>query len=329
MKFLSIFVWLLLALPLSADSLGNKVQVKPVAGWELSAKVKPVPFPTLRYGPADGRNAAVLLTLFPAAQAGVTNLATLKLFHRKGCTPFVRALDTDVPQTEVKLPGGGVGVFASFEDPSLVGKPPQRENYKWTTSFSFLLGDDALVQATIFSDDTTTSEFKEALAIIRSMALVSQPAGSAQTGKFKPSAIAPSNTTTLPSPTKTGVQLWGGKWDDRWPVFIILEDTDTPQFYWITYKWIESKTHAGFSSQRFVGEKVRDFVTSYLLILKVTGNSGMVYGKFENPRMANLVRITPPTVPSLEDSDSVLEKSGWKPGFISAYDALHLITDTK
>ena len=164
---------ILLAWPACAAPLGGKVEVTPVPGWTFAAKPEQAPLPTLRLQPTDGRNATVLLTLFPAARLNISDAASLRKFHRMACTPFLPTPTTEVRPIEIKLPGG-IGVYASFEDPSLVGKPSRPGDYKNATSACLYLGHDIVVQATIFCDDTSSTAFTEALTIVRTVAVIAQ-----------------------------------------------------------------------------------------------------------------------------------------------------------
>src|SRR3989442_14601475 len=49
--------------------------------------------------------------------------------------------------------------------------------------------------------------------------------------------------------------LWGGKWDDTWPVFLKIEKTDTPGKYSVTYSWVEHPGE-GLRTEKSIG-KVR------------------------------------------------------------------------
>lgn len=177
-RILGLSVALLLASSASADSLGGKVEVTAVPGWTLSAKPEPAPLPTLRYLPTDGRNATILLTLIPAGRVGVSDADSLRQFHRKACAPFLPSPDAPVPQKELKLATGS-GVYASFEDPALIGKPSRPGHYKFATSASLWLGQDILVLATILCDDTGSAAFSEAMNIVRNTAVITAQAGAA------------------------------------------------------------------------------------------------------------------------------------------------------
>jgi len=113
--------------------------------------------------------------------------------------------------------------------------------------------------------------------------------------------------------------LWGGKWDDTWPVYIEVHPGDQPGEYKVEYRWLENGSDMEFSHQEHLGRKVGNHIEAGFLIFMVDDHSGILYGAFDNPRMANLVRI-PSTAGKLEEIS--LEDYGWKPGAIPADEAL-------
>lgn len=116
--------------------------------------------------------------------------------------------------------------------------------------------------------------------------------------------------------------LWGGKWDDEWPVFLTIEKGAGKGKYKVLYSWVENLGNP-FSSMDQSGEQQKSYIRSRLLYFKLIEKKMMLYGEFPNPRMANLVRITDKGK-NLEDVD--LEKNGWKEGVIPASDAYKRIT---
>ncbi len=157
-----------------ADDLGGGAEITPASGWvrvDPRDAGNPSPLlPTLAYVPKDGRNAAVLLTLFPAALSKVSDLASLKAFLLRDATPMLPSPDF-VPVIRDLALSDGFGVYASFEDPSLLGKPPEKGNYKLATPVDVLLKNGFTVQATVFTDDTGGKDFREALGIVQSAAM--------------------------------------------------------------------------------------------------------------------------------------------------------------
>ena len=158
-----------------AEMLGDTVAVTAVAGWKSVDPLAPgqpaPPYPVLKFEPKDGRNAEVLLSLLPANVPGyeVTDLASLKGFNLVASRPFLTSPDARPAVTELSVPGG-LGVAITSEDPALVGKAPPPGEYKIATTASLLLGGKTLVHCTIFYDERDSTELKEALKIILSVA---------------------------------------------------------------------------------------------------------------------------------------------------------------
>jgi hypothetical protein len=73
-----------------------------------------------------------------------------------------------------------------------------------------------------------------------------------------------------------------------------------------------------------VAKQVGAHFEAGFLIFKVDGDKGMLYGAFEHPRMANLVKINS-KLPSVSESDGVLQKYQWKAGAISVSEAFEKI----
>lgn len=169
-----LFSCLVLA-PLRAEPLGKVIEVTAVPGWKsvepLDAGQPPPPFPILRYVPADGRNAAILLSLLPANVQGreVTDLASLKRFNLMASRPYLPSPDAKPAPTELDVPNG-IGVYLTNQDPALVGKPVPPNEYRIATTATVLIDGQYLIHATLFYDELDSAEFKEALKILLSAA---------------------------------------------------------------------------------------------------------------------------------------------------------------
>jgi hypothetical protein len=122
------------------------------------------------------------------------------------------------------------------------------------------------------------------------------------------------------------VGLWGGKWDDTWPVFLLIERNAEPNTYKVQYRWLENSNDPTFSTQELIGYQTNQYVHAKHLDFRMTETYGMLYGAFKNPRMANLVRLDPSEHPSVENDDALLRKYGWTEGRIPARKALKIIT---
>lgn len=163
----------LMLVSLRAEMLGPALEVTATAGWKsvepLDPSQSPPPFPILKYVPADGRNAAILLSLLPANVPGheVTDLGSLKRLNLLASRPYLPGPDANPTVTELKVPGG-IGVLITSEDPALVGKPVPPNEYRIATTASVLLDGQYLIHATLFYDELDSVEFKEGIKILLS-----------------------------------------------------------------------------------------------------------------------------------------------------------------
>jgi hypothetical protein len=160
-------------LPLRAEPLGPAVEITAVPGWHSVDPLAPgqqqPPYPILKYVPADGRNAVILLSLFPASVPGheVTDLESLKRFNLLAARPYLSTPDLKPAATELKV-AGGIGVLITSEDPALVGKPVPPNEFRIATVASVLLDGGHLIHATLFYDEINSVDFKEGLKILLS-----------------------------------------------------------------------------------------------------------------------------------------------------------------
>jgi hypothetical protein len=156
-----------------ADQLGADIRISPGRGWiaeETSAPGQPEPsFPTLRYTPKDGRNASIVLTLFPISVAGfkVANHASLERFNLLSARPYLDGQAEEPAPTVLEI-ANGIGVCITSVDPALVGKPVPPGEYRIATSASMLLAGKHLIHCTIFYDEKDSADYREALEILLS-----------------------------------------------------------------------------------------------------------------------------------------------------------------
>jgi hypothetical protein len=158
--------------PLRAEMLGDLIKITAVAGWTRESPGESAQaslFPTLRFVPKDGRNAAIIITLLPSDVPGftVTNHASLERFNLMSARPYIANPDDPPPPTVVEI-ANGIGVSITNEDPALIGKPVPPNEYRIATSVSALLDRQYLIHCTIFHDEKDSTELHEALAIVRS-----------------------------------------------------------------------------------------------------------------------------------------------------------------
>ena len=181
MKSLVLLLSLAALMPLRAETLGGVIKITPVAGWSRENPGEPGQqeprFPTLRFVPKDGRNAAIILTLLPNDAPGftVTNHASLERFNLLSARPYIANPDEPPAPSVVEITNG-IGVSITNEDPALIGKPVPPNEYRIATSVSVLLARKYLIHCTIFHDEKDSTELHEALDILLSATLKS-PAG--------------------------------------------------------------------------------------------------------------------------------------------------------
>jgi len=173
MKFLFVLVALAVLPAAHADQLGANIKISPVRGWILedtrAAGQSAPPLPTLRYTPKDGRNASIIVTLFPSDAAGfkVANHASLERFNLMNAAPYLDPR-AEEPAPVVLDVANGIGVCITCVDPALVGKPVPPGEYRIATSASLLLAGKYLVHCTIFYDEKDSADYREALEILLS-----------------------------------------------------------------------------------------------------------------------------------------------------------------
>lgn len=180
MKSLVFLLALAAFTPLRAEMLGGAIKITPVKGWVRESpgengQAEPR-FPTLRFVPKDGRNAAIIMTLFPVDAPGFTvnNHASLKRFNLMTAQPYVANAD-DPPTPSVVEIANGIGVSITNEDPALIGKPVPPNEYRIATSVSVLLDRKYLIHCTIFYDEKDSVDLHEALDILLSATAGSTP----------------------------------------------------------------------------------------------------------------------------------------------------------
>jgi hypothetical protein len=121
--------------------------------------------------PKSDANAGVQLTaLFVNLDASVTEEDMQKRFIG-GLEPMIAgSVEKKADVKKLKLKAGS-GFYASFTDASLVGKPSQAGNFKVMTTGMAKLSDGVVVALTVFSDDTSGTEFTEGMKMLESLTL--------------------------------------------------------------------------------------------------------------------------------------------------------------
>ena len=178
MKSLVLLLTLAALVSLRAETLGGVIKITPVAGWSRENPGEPgqqeTRYPTLRFVPKDGRNAAIIIILLPSDAPGftVTNHASLERFNLLSARPYIANPDDPPAPSVVEIPHG-IGVSITNEDPALIGKPVPPNEYRIATSVSVLLDRKYLIHCTIFYDEKDSTELREALDILLSATLKS------------------------------------------------------------------------------------------------------------------------------------------------------------
>jgi hypothetical protein len=126
-----------------------------------------VPVETFQVTPAAPRNAVCLITILDKADAEYANPAFLKKILRLECRPYTEDL-AKVEIKDMKI-HGGLGVYANFVDPDLVGKPVTLGSYKTATPLYVGLDTRYLIKATILCDDLNGADYREAFQIVESL----------------------------------------------------------------------------------------------------------------------------------------------------------------
>lgn len=156
-------------------SLAGVVEIAPAEHWKSDAPDQASPFPTLKISPTDGRNADLLITLLPNELVKISDDASLRALHQRLCSPMVGPSGKSAEVTEIKIQNG-TGLYSVFEDPTLVGKPPKRGDYKIAIPMVVWLRPDIVLQITLFTDNATGPDLIEALKMIQRAKAVGHPA---------------------------------------------------------------------------------------------------------------------------------------------------------
>ena len=174
-RLLTLLLALFALAQVHAANLGEDLEITPVPGWK---SVDPYqsgqpegPVPTLKFAPKDGRNAAIIISVLPARVPGlaVTDRESLEAFNLMSAQPYLPEPDALPPVTELRV-DGGIGVSITNEDPALIGKPTPPDEYRMATTATLLLGREHLIVCTIFHDQRDSTDFREAMKILLSVA---------------------------------------------------------------------------------------------------------------------------------------------------------------
>lgn len=144
-------------------------------GWTVAAdraRNPLFPFATVRVTAGGDRNAICLISILDRNREEMKDPAVLKRLLTIDARPYVQSAD-ELKKLELKslTLAGGLGFYANFIDPDLVGKPIRKGSYKTATPIVLSLGSDYLIKATILCDDLAGADYAEALRIVESLAV--------------------------------------------------------------------------------------------------------------------------------------------------------------
>jgi hypothetical protein len=115
-----------------------------------------------------GANAACRITVIAVQNAAFPDKARTTAEFMQLAQHFVPgSVEKKAVPKEFSLKSG-FGLYCSFTDASLVGKPPVKGNFKTISPGMIYLSKDLVLAVTIFADDLSGPEFKQLVDIIQS-----------------------------------------------------------------------------------------------------------------------------------------------------------------
>ncbi|MDB6067098.1 MAG: hypothetical protein JWR26_3306 [Pedosphaera sp.] len=146
--------------------------------WQMTKEKGPtgsVVLEASRISPPQGRNAMCLVSILGKNQTNFTDPAMLKKLLVADSRPYVSSPDdlSKVEAKELKI-AGGLGYYANFIDPDLVGKPVKTGEFKTATPVIVSLGSKYLLKVTILCDDLKGPDYRDAIKIVESIMIKSE-----------------------------------------------------------------------------------------------------------------------------------------------------------
>jgi hypothetical protein len=128
------------------------------------------PFETYKIEPPANRNAGFLVSIYDKNKPDFTNADLLKKVLRADSRPYVSSAGdlSKVDVKELKIEGG-LGFYANFIDPDLVGKPVTPGEFKTATPIIVSLSTNYLMKFTILCDKIDGPDYRDAMAIVKSV----------------------------------------------------------------------------------------------------------------------------------------------------------------
>jgi hypothetical protein len=142
-------------------------------GWKIAKDRPPTaqfPFETYKIFHSDGRNAACMISVIGKNREQFADKDLLKKVVAAQARAFVRSENdlAEIEMHDLKVEGG-LGLYADFADPNLVGKPAKKGDYKVATPIVVSLGTKYLLQITILTDDTDGEDHRELVNIVKTI----------------------------------------------------------------------------------------------------------------------------------------------------------------
>jgi hypothetical protein len=146
--------------------------------WEVAPPIPAqpgFPFTTVALKATGGRNAECLITVYTTNDKRASNLEFQRTLLIGDSAPWIKNLaDKKMPAIQNLVGARVLGVYASFIDANLVGKPAKPGDYKIATACIMCVDRAYLVKTTILCDDSRGMDFSDAIAMVKSLAIARQ-----------------------------------------------------------------------------------------------------------------------------------------------------------
>jgi hypothetical protein len=128
------------------------------------------PFETYRVEAPTNRNAVCLVSIYDKDKQAFAEPQFLKRLLRGDSRPYVSSAD-DLAKIDIKelKVNGGLGYYANFVDPDLVGKPVQKGSYKTATPIIVGVGSKYLFKISVLCDEINGADYRDAIKIVESI----------------------------------------------------------------------------------------------------------------------------------------------------------------
>jgi hypothetical protein len=113
-----------------------------------------------------------LISIYDKDKQKFTDPQFLKTMLRGDSRPYANSPDdlSKIELKEVKI-NGGLGFYANFVDPDLVGKPVKEGSYKTATPMILSLGSKYLVKVTVLCDEIDGADYRDVIKIVESIGI--------------------------------------------------------------------------------------------------------------------------------------------------------------